>query len=298
VYRGRPDRLGAFLLPSLRGTAFESGYRQWLALEAWPSVAGEKAAAHSRAASLHMGVYTVHVATNLWAVELSYRKEAFLRRLRELFEGVEIAEVRFVVRRLEPPDEAGGEPDADDLEAYLEELSPEDEAVIDEEAACLQDASLRAVARKAMAADFRYRRAREKMGWKPCARCGVVIPSGDLCTFCAREASPARAESLARLLAAMPWLSWEDCASLDPELTREEYINCYETLMSDLSGRLQEISTRAPKDQPLEREDRTICTAYCMLKSGEPPHVLNEDSIKRHLGDGLFALFSMAKEDP
>jgi predicted nucleic acid-binding Zn ribbon protein len=295
--RGTPDRLGAFLVPSIEGTALHTLYRRHLVVEAWPEIAGELGA-HCRATSLGNGILTVSTTTNLWAVEISYRKEQLLRRLRERFPDIEIKGIRLVVRRLEdepcePLDDGSGE---DEVSGFLEDLSPQDDLTIERECACVDDPALREKVRRAMAADLRYRRARERMGWKPCPGCGIPTADGLSCLYCAREASEERLRAIEKLLAATPWLAWEDVHDSAPRVSRNEYEKIRADMAAHLSRKLQEIYDRSPKDQPLKRDERAICMAYCMMKSGEPLHELREETLQRYLGDGLFSLYCMHKE--
>lgn len=287
-------RLGDILQTSLERTALFTGLREWKVIDAWSVAAGGQAAAQSRAASFRNGVLVVWVSTSLWAVELSYRREKLLGALRELVPGVELRDLRLVVRHI--PDERDDADPGDGDEPPAVELSREDEERIEEDVASVDDPALRERLRSLMRKDLSSRRAREAAGSALCPRCGAISGRSLLCPFCELDASLERMREASHILLTLPYLSMHDCAGMVPGLTAGEYDGVREKIIGELWADLQEIYARAPKDQPLKREERAKCRTFCMLQSGRALHDLDEEAMRHHLGEGLHALFSLSKE--
>ncbi len=68
-------------------------------VDAWPGVAGEKIAQHTRALSFEKGVLTVAVDGPVWMTELRFLKPQLMRSLAPKIARGRLKDIRFVLSR-------------------------------------------------------------------------------------------------------------------------------------------------------------------------------------------------------
>jgi len=76
---------------------------RWKAVELWPAVVGERAAARTRAVAVRNGELLVEVENPGWMNELTYVKPRALLELNRRLEGMEIKDIRFLPASSTPP---------------------------------------------------------------------------------------------------------------------------------------------------------------------------------------------------
>ena len=93
------DSLASILPGLMRDMGLEGAVRGWRAVDAWPEVAGERIARHSRAISYREGTLTVEVEGSAWMHELGFLKRELVRRLDQHAGGGVVRDVRLVLAR-------------------------------------------------------------------------------------------------------------------------------------------------------------------------------------------------------
>lgn len=68
----------------------------WSAVSAWPRIAGERIAKHSRAVSYRDGVLTVEVEGSAWMQELGFLRRDMIRRIEQETGHNVVRDVRLV----------------------------------------------------------------------------------------------------------------------------------------------------------------------------------------------------------
>jgi predicted nucleic acid-binding Zn ribbon protein len=88
------DRIGGPLKDLLARLRLSEPMMGWQAVELWPEVVGERAAAHSRALSFRDGPLVVEVDSSTWMNELTYLKRRVIEELNRRLDGEIVHDVR------------------------------------------------------------------------------------------------------------------------------------------------------------------------------------------------------------
>jgi hypothetical protein len=134
-------------LPDLAGRLIEREIRR-----AWPALVGPDAARRTQARALENGCLTIVVDNSPWLHELTLRREEFLARVAERFDGVRA--LRLVLGPLEPA-EPGAVREAQPRAAARLDAAALSE--IDAAAAAIPDPTLAAAARRLLTKAWRAR---------------------------------------------------------------------------------------------------------------------------------------------
>lgn len=133
------------------------------------------------------GVLHVEVATHVVAHELSLMKTDFIRRMNEVLGEACISDIKFKVR-----DQAHTAKNDFQIDLSEAPLLDEEREEITKLAATIEDKKLRETFERFLSTLKRAEKARQRLGWKRCSRCGIFHDGeGELCFNCAHEAQQA-----------------------------------------------------------------------------------------------------------
>lgn len=128
------------------------------------------------------GVLYVEAATHVVAHELSLMKTDFIKRINEALGEPCINDIKFKVR-----DQAREEKNDSQID-LTEVLLLDDEREQIKKTIAIEDAQLREALERLLSMLKKLEKARQRLGWKPCSRCGVFHDGeGSLCFNCSYE---------------------------------------------------------------------------------------------------------------
>lgn len=155
-------------------------YKQQKPVFAWRQIVGTVLDRLTCPLWVMTGVLHVEAATHVVAHELNLMKTDFIKRINETLGELCIDDIKFRVRD-KPPDEKH-EPHIDWAEAPLLDDEREQIQKINAE---VQDLRLREMLEQFLITLKRAEKARQRLGWKRCSRCGVFHDGeGELCFNC------------------------------------------------------------------------------------------------------------------
>jgi rubrerythrin len=159
------------------------------ALIKWDEIVGEKLAKYTKPLSYKEGVLTIGVVSALFMRELTAMKSEILKRVQEKVGESPVHDLRFrIIERGYRP-KVKHTKDDDRIDISDVKLTPEDIAWIDNLVERFKGTEKAKMEYRRMLYYFKKNeRAREKMGYKHCKRCGVLFKGkGDLCPACILE---------------------------------------------------------------------------------------------------------------
>lgn len=96
---GRPVSVGRLLPRALRRLDLDRVVEEQHLVSLWPSVVGEKIAAHTTALDLKRGVFRVAVDSQGWMTQLMFLKPQLLRKLVGRARKGAVKDIRFTLAR-------------------------------------------------------------------------------------------------------------------------------------------------------------------------------------------------------
>ena len=171
--------------------------RENIVFPLWNVVVGQKIALKAHPYKLENGVLKVIVKSSTWTQQLSFMKEQIIRAYLDLTGEEIVKDINFYTGRgfrknIEETDkveqltldfnkkEAPGE-----FELNSIKLSEETNELIEEYVRSIEDEKLKNQIRALIEKDFKAKYWKEKMGWKPCPTCKVLMdPKIKSCAIC------------------------------------------------------------------------------------------------------------------
>lgn len=150
-------------------------YREQEPALIWDRLMGERVSRLARPIWVHEGVLFVAVPNHVVQHEFSLMREEFRKRLNSALGAERVKEIRFRVESFPKPRSA--------LSLDAIELSPEEERAIEQVVQDISDPGLRSVMTQLMRKAKKMEKARQKLGWKPCPRCGLLCEE-NFCPEC------------------------------------------------------------------------------------------------------------------
>ncbi len=235
------ERIGQVLDQLLEKMGVAKGLKRHLAIQAWPTVVGEVVARHTRAVAVRNRKLIVLTDSPAWAQELSMQRREWLEGLRSalgddgviediLFRTGVVGQEQVGVSPAPPP--AGGWCGADLPDSWL---TAEDERWIEQMASSIEDAALSQRWKHVLKEEKKRYRWKVMSNWKPCERCGALLPpqdQGPMCPSCSRELE-ARVQHATDLLRECPWLSLDALREQVGGLSPSEYEAARERLVAE-----------------------------------------------------------------
>jgi len=158
----------------------KSEYKEQKPLFVWRQIVGPLIDRLTCPLWVMSGVLYVEAATHVVAHELSLMKADLMRRIHEALGESCLSDIKFKVR-----DE---EKDAPHIDLSEAPLLDEERLQIQKMVADVEDNQLREALERLFSALKRLEKARQRLGWKRCPRCGVFHNSEDeLCFNCEYE---------------------------------------------------------------------------------------------------------------
>jgi hypothetical protein len=148
-------------------------YREQEPALLWERAVGEKIARLAKPIWVQHDVLFVAVPNHIVQHEFTVMREEFRKKLNAVLGAERVKEIRFRVEN---------SPKTRPVLA-LAPLTPEEEREIEALAADVPDAPLRATLIQLMKKAKQIERARQKLGWQPCPRCGVPCEE-HFCPLC------------------------------------------------------------------------------------------------------------------
>lgn len=162
----------------LRAYGLLEQYREQEPALVWERVVGEKIARLAQPIWVHKGVLFVAVPNHIVQHEFTLMREEFRRKLNAALGSERVKEIRFRVENFPKPRAL--------LSLDALELTPDEEREIEQLAAAVPDVPLRATLIQLMKKVKKIERARQKLGWQPCPRCGVLCEE-HFCPLCGQS---------------------------------------------------------------------------------------------------------------
>ncbi len=156
----------ALLEKVLRKYGLLEGYREQEPALLWDRVVGERVSRLARPIWVQEGMLFVAVPNHVVQHEFSLMREEFRKKLNSALGAERVKEIRFRVESFPKLRSA--------LSLDAIELSPEEEHEIEQLAADIPDPILRSTVIQLMQKAKKIEKARQKLGWKPCSRCGML----------------------------------------------------------------------------------------------------------------------------
>lgn len=142
----------------------------------WKHIVGPWVARLTEPIWVHDGVLFVAVPSHAAQHEFNLMREEFKRKLNQGAERVR--EIRFRVENFPRPSPS--------LSLAQIQLTPEEEKEIEQVVSLVEESDLREALERLMKTAKKLERARQKLGWKPCSKCGLLC-EGNFCPLCAEE---------------------------------------------------------------------------------------------------------------
>ena len=244
----------------------------------WEELVGAKNAEHSHPSQIQGAVLVVTTSSGAWSQQLGFLEVEIISKIAGRMPHSGIERLRFRVgalpSRLKPsPGASKGGPQAAKMRGPQAAVQSAREAV--ERFRTDVDAE---------------QRAKRTAGWKECSRCGAQIPPGraSACVPCRSERAQERATGVAQLLYETPGIDFADAAAHVEGLTRA----AFEAQKRRLLSRWRTELDRVARDRRLSRDgrERSIASAYVLLKTGIPPERIAAATIRNELGDVVYDL--------
>ncbi len=168
----------ALLEKVLRKYGLLERYREQEPALLWDRVMGEKITRLARPIWVHDSVLFVAVPNHVVQHEFSLMREEFRKKINAALGSERVQEIRFRVESFPKRRSA--------LSLDAIELSPEEEHEIEQLAADVPDVALRATLIQLVKSAKKIEKARQKLGWKPCPRCGLLCEE-NFCPACTQS---------------------------------------------------------------------------------------------------------------
>jgi len=185
--------LGQALRDAIERSGFARTLEERGCLSLWPQVVGEDVARATLAERFRDGVIYVRVRSSVWACELAFFREGFIREINERLGRELVRDIRFRVGEIPtpaPPPDQHPQPTHTEEEACLDAASM---ARVEEAASAIKSDALRARVRSILIREQARRAKRLEQGWRTCPSCGATHHNDvDLCPLCALKRTSQR----------------------------------------------------------------------------------------------------------
>ncbi|HEU4753465.1 MAG TPA: DUF721 domain-containing protein, partial [Armatimonadota bacterium] len=156
----------------------------------WPQVVGPQMAKASEARTVQGGTLLIVARSSAWNQEITFQKQAILRKYRERLGKEFVRDLRCSVGRVRGSAPAVPEPPAAEIGRIR---LPESEIAAIRKAAESDDPELSQAIRRALTREAQVRRWNLEHGARACPRCGAAYRSQqDLCPACRQDERTAR----------------------------------------------------------------------------------------------------------
>jgi hypothetical protein len=192
-----PERAEGLLQQVLRRHGVLGRIAESRAVALWPEAVGETVAATTTAESCERGTLTVATRDSVESHALQSRSRDIMHRLNGLLGDEVVKRIRFKVAGRGDrgpaarvwPSRQPRPGDVTDAELDATTLTDAEEREIDGLVGALGSASVKQQVRRSLERHYRADKVLIARGWRPCPRCGALVPparGGDLCGVCAR----------------------------------------------------------------------------------------------------------------
>lgn len=231
---------------------------------AWPDAVGEDVARRTRTTTFRDGVLTIITPSNAWSHQLTFLAPTIVQRLRERCPGVDMLKLRFVVATGRSRTLLARRPAGRHAQRFHKKTDVAT-GLTDTYASPLAGDSDDPAAWLALLRHEQARLDRQRLaqGWLRCRSCGCWSPRV-VCQLCAQEQRRVADGRIAQIIAAAPWLRFEEHVRHAPALDAVAYARVRRALLAQWEQQLR-VAQQRLRSNALQAADRVVAWSYAML---------------------------------
>lgn len=268
---------------TLKKMGLKSRALEYKVMELWEDVVGNTITKHTSVYELHRGVLFVHVDHPVWIQHLSFVALDIKNKLNKAVGAKVVKEIRFKAGNRCNKQKTYQDMDGK-VEPLIVNLSKEEIKTIKAMVEEIVDPGIRKTAESLISQGKRNNLCKQKLGWKACPRCGVLIdPKERSCFHCHLQEKQLLRRKTRSILWELPWLSFSQTSSHIPDLDQETY----DIVRREMIQGLWERFRSASKSITFVKIPKSYIQTYVMMRTGFTPEKLTNEIIWETLGENM-----------